>query len=142
MARASQILGAAFEQHIQRTATLPVWVKVPTARTRTGKAQAGSIWLDYFGATSRGRFVTADAKWCPDGRVVKSVLSSKQQGHADAALAAHALVYVLAGFMDGDEVQVALVPWRVLRERSVAARDFLAVDWCAAIEADDEQTNA
>jgi hypothetical protein len=134
MARASQILGAAFERQVEHQSTLPVWIKVPTAHKR-----AGSTWLDYVGATSRGRFVTADAKWCPSGRVSKSVLSLAQQGHADRALAAQALVYVLAGMMVKDELLVALVPWRTLRERSVALADFVAVDWCAAIEADDEQ---
>ena len=82
MARASQILGAAFERRVEHRATLPIWVKVPTAHKR-----AGSTWLDYIGATSRGRFVTADAKWCPSGRVTKSVLSKAQQLHADKALA-------------------------------------------------------
>jgi len=134
MARVSQILGAAFERRVEHRATLPIWVKVPTAHKR-----AGSTWLDYIGATSRGRFVTADAKWCPSGRVTKSVLSKAQQLHADKALAANALVYVLAGMMVRDELLVALVPWRTLRERSVALADFVAVDWCAAIEADDEQ---
>jgi ABC-type molybdate transport system substrate-binding protein len=134
MARVSQILGAAFERRVEHRATLPIWVKVPTAHKR-----AGSTWLDYVGATSRGRFVTADAKWCPSGKVTKSVLSKAQQLHADKALAANALVYVLAGMMVRDELLVALVPWRTLRERSVALADFVAVDWCAAIEADDEQ---
>ena len=92
MARVSQILGAAFERRVEHRATLPIWVKVPTAHKR-----AGSTWLDYVGATSRGRFVTADAKWCPSGKVTKSVLSKAQQLHADKALAANALVYVLAG---------------------------------------------
>ena len=133
MARASQILGAAFERQVEHQSTLPVWIKVPTAHKR-----AGSTWLDYVGATSRGRFVTVDAKWCPSGRVTKSVLSKAQQLHADKALAANALVYVLAGMMVKDELLVALVPWRTLRERSVALADFVAVDWCAAIEADDE----
>jgi len=136
MARASQILGAAFERQVEHGATLPIWVKVPTAHKRRG-----STWLDYVGATSRGRFVTADAKWCPDGRVTKSVLSKAQQLHADRALAANALVYVLAGMMVCDELVVALVPWRTLRERSVSMSAFRAVDWCAAIEADDEQAN-
>ena len=134
MARVSQILGAAFERRVEHRATLPIWVKVPTAHKR-----AGSTWLDYVGATSRGRFVTADAKWCPSGRVTKRVLSKAQQLHADKALAANALVYVLAGMMVKDELLVALVPWRTLRERSVALADFVAVDWCAAIDADDEQ---
>ena len=134
MARVSQILGAAFERRVEHRATLPIWVKVPTAHKR-----AGSTWLDYVGATSRGRFVTADAKWCPSGRVTKSVLSKAQQLHADKALAANALVYVLAGMMVKDELLVALVPWRTLRERAVGGVDFVAGDWCAAIEADDEQ---
>jgi hypothetical protein len=64
-----------------------------------------------------------------------------QQSHADKALKANALVYVLAGMMLKDELVVALVPWQTLRERSVALADFKAVDWCAAIEADDEQAH-
>lgn len=142
MARASQILGQALETHLQRTNTLPVWIKIPTARTRAGKAQAGGTWLDYVGATSRGRMVTADAKWCPDGVVSRSVMSKRQQGWADAALACGALVYVLAGRMVGADVEVALVPWSVLRERSVRMEAYRAIDWCAAIEADDEQAHA
>jgi len=137
MGRSSQILGEALEQHLTATATLPVWIKVPTRRTTRGRAQAGSIWLDYVGCTESGLMVTGDAKVAsPSSNASASILGPSQRIHADRAMSANALVVVLAGWPHGDGWQLAVIPWSrvILGVRPVscyAVRD--GETWCDAV---------
>ena len=118
MPRASELLGRAFEQRVEaQCAQLPVWVKVPNPRTVSGRPTA-PVWLDYLGARSDGRCVTADAKWRPtQRRATASLLEPHQRVWADKALAGGVLVVVIVGWMDDhNQVQVSVLPWQVVRD--------------------------
>lgn len=134
MGRCSQILGEAFERWLCATSSLPALFKIPHERNRAGK-DVRSVWLDFVGATESGAFVTYDAKAMQTpSRVSASILRPSQRIHADNALRATRRVAVVVGWPYGSAWQVAVIPWDVLRAGSVDPTQWIAQDWCKALE--------
>jgi len=119
MSRKSQSLGQAFERRIiDEAKRLPVWIKIPTARTIDGRP-AGKTWLDFFGIAPDGRAITADAKWIGQKATLpKSTLTHAQQAWMEQAYQAQGLVGALVGAVLDGRPQVCVVPWATLREAS------------------------